>query len=90
MRQVLTTALLPLSLAVLLTACASSPPVLDIRYVKQQLPETLLECADVPAVPANPTQRAVADYIVDLWDAHEDCKSKLGEIRGLTDVATHH
>ncbi|MDR3474496.1 MAG: hypothetical protein P4M09_22835 [Devosia sp.] len=42
----------------------------------------LLTCADAPAVPKDTgNSHDVADYIIDLHDAHADCKSKLGAVR---------
>lgn len=46
-------------------------------------PAEMLTCAPAPAVPEVETQRAVATYIVDLWDAGEDCRQRLGAVREL-------
>lgn len=59
--------------ALLLTGCATTSGPVSPR---------LLTCADAPAVPTDTgNSRAVANYIVDLHDAHGDCKSKLGAVR---------
>jgi hypothetical protein len=54
--------------------------VLKPILVKQEVPDTLLVCAPEP-VPGNlDKQSKVAEYIVDLSDAGEDCRSKLGAV----------
>lgn len=67
-----------LSCAALLTACAGAD-----RVTVAAPPADMLTCADAPEVPAAETQRAVAAYVVDLWDAGEDCRQRLGVVREL-------
>jgi hypothetical protein len=41
-------------------------------------------CKDAPQVPATgATSKQADDYILDLYDAHDDCHRKLGAVRGL-------
>ena len=85
MRPRPTTALWLPFLAALLTACASDklPTVVEVRIERVAPPADLLNCAPDPAVPDAPDQRAVAVYLLDLWDAGEDCRRKLGAVRGF-------
>lgn len=85
MPRPLMTALWPLFSAALLTACGT-PEVRTVPVVKierQKIPAGLLTCDPAPAVPVAETQRQVAAYVVDLWAAGEDCRVKLGKVRGL-------
>jgi hypothetical protein len=60
-----------------LTGCASSKPALEV-------PSSLLTCKDSPKIPAKGANSAqAADYILDLYDAHDDCHRKVGAVRGL-------
>lgn len=62
--------------ASLLTACASAP--------KPLVPESLLSCLETPEVPPKGAKsRAVANYIVDLYDAHDDCFTKLNAVSSV-------
>lgn len=57
-----------------LSACGQAP--LEVAPVS--VPASLLVCRDAPAKPAGDfTQRAVGGYIIDLHEAHADCRSKL-------------
>ena len=70
------TALLLLPCAWLLTGCA---------MVKQPpLPADLLVCAPAPTVPDTDSQATVGQYVVDLWAAGDDCRTKLAAIKQLT------
>ena len=63
----------------LLTGCATSKPV-----VRAEVPSSLLTCQDSPKVPRKgATSKQAAQYMVDLYDAHDDCHIKLGAVRGL-------
>lgn len=62
----------------LLTACASAD-----RAVVAAPPAEMLTCAPSPEVPTADSQRAVAEYVVELWDAGEDCRQRLGAVREL-------
>ena len=46
-------------------------------------PAEMLTCADAPAVPGAETQRAVTANVVDLWDAGENRRQRLGAVRDL-------
>lgn len=64
----------------LLTACASSKPALEI-------PKSLLECKADPTVPPKGAKaKEVGRYIADLWDAGDDCRSRLGAVKGLVEA----
>ena len=65
-----------LSCVVPLTGCASADAA---------PPAEMLTCAPAPEVPEAETQRPVAAYLVDLWDAGEDCRQRLGAVRELFD-----
>jgi hypothetical protein len=71
--------------AALLTACAGGP-VTQLQVERQRVPASLLTCADAPTPPDAALQSEVARYIVDLYDAHGDCRGKLGALRGLLDA----
>lgn len=69
--------------AMLLTGCADDPTEV-VRYVRPDVPESLLVCTPAPEVPGeSATQRDVARFVVKLDDAGEDCRRKLGAVRGL-------
>ena len=67
------------------TACASDKPLtaVEVRIEPVVPPADLLTCAPDPAVPDAPDQRAVASYLIDLWEAGADCRRKLGAVRGF-------
>ena len=73
-----TTLLSLLSCATLLTACAGAD-----RTVVAAPPDEMLTCAPSPEVPTADSQRAVAEYVVELWDAGEDCRQHLAAVRQL-------
>ena len=77
-----------------LTACSSpspTPPV-EVRYERQSVPASLLLCQ---AQPPRPTKACdgtycnddVANFVIDLGAAGEDCRQKLAVVKGL--VAAH-
>jgi len=93
MRQKSKTVLSLLSCAILLTGCGTSlipPPevITEIKVEKTKVPESLLTCPSAPAPPAANSQRDVALYILDLWDAGEECRTKLQEVRNLVEADT--
>ena len=55
----------------------------QVRVERIALPDGLLTCQAAPQPPAAGTQRDVADYLVDLWIAGEDCRGKIGAIKAL-------
>ncbi len=66
--------------APLFVGCASRP--IEIAPKVLAPPETLLACATEPIPPTQPTQLAVARYIVDLAWAGRDCRDRLDAVRG--------
>jgi hypothetical protein len=70
--------LLPL---VVLAGCATAPPVTRIVTITPQIPPGLLRCAPAPVVPEATTQSQVADYIVSLWLAGQDCRAHVNAMR---------
>lgn len=77
-----------LSCALLLMACAAPEPrlVVQSRVERLEIPPVLLTCLESPEPPAGNSQRDAAEFMVRLWDAGEDCRSKLDAIRRLVDV----
>lgn len=64
----------------LLTGCGAGPPVL----VRQSVPAALLACQAQPEPPVSPfDDQALALWIVDLASAGEDCRARLGAVKGL-------
>lgn len=85
------TALLPLSFALLLAACANSPPAPRLEVIEAptvEVPPTLLTCPDEPETPEPDlaTQRDVAIYLFDLSEAGETCRRNLRAVRGLIEA----
>ena len=70
-----------LSFAPLLTGCASSKPVTQVRIEYLPPPESLLSCAPAPDVPATDEQARVGEYLTDLWAAGDDCRLKLKAVK---------
>lgn len=74
--------LLILPLLLLLAACDEKeiklgvPPV-QRQALSEQVPPTLFVCADRPDDSKVKTNRDVANFIADLDEAHEDCKTRL-------------
>jgi hypothetical protein len=62
----------------LLAAC-TQPPV-RLVTLTPQIPAGLLRCAPNPAVPEASSQAVVAEYIVALWEAGQDCRARLAAI----------
>lgn len=61
--------------------CVTDKPTTVVRYVKQDVPASLLTCDPSPTVPGDgSTQRDVARYILQLHDAGQDCREKLAAI----------
>lgn len=81
------TGLLLLCSLALLTACGKPDPevriVTKVEVVRPQIPPSLTDCRPAPPVPVAETQADVAGYILDLFDAHGDCREKL---RALVEV----
>ncbi|TXN04865.1 hypothetical protein FV242_05795 [Methylobacterium sp. WL64] len=51
------------------------------------VPASLLTCSDAPTWRKGGMQRDVAGYVVDLRDAHADCRDKLGAVRSIVEPA---
>lgn len=71
----------------LLSGCASDPPpmVTEVRYIRQEVSASLLDCAAQPVPPAIASQRDVALYLLDLAEAGEDCRAKLAAVKGIVE-----
>lgn len=70
---------IPLLSALLLTACASGPPV---AVKPLAVPESLLSCQAEPTAPDPAGGDApLGAWIVDLADAGADCRDKLAAVR---------
>jgi hypothetical protein len=67
-----------------LTACTGGP-VTQLQVEKQRVPASLLSCADAPVPPDAALQSEVARYVLDLWEAHGDCRGKLDALRSLVE-----
>jgi len=68
----------------LLSGCAGQPRLLETeRVVRLSPPPNLLTCPESPDPPIVASQRDVADFLVSLWEAGEDCRSKLAALRAL-------
>lgn len=83
------TALLLTCCAGLLTACGPEPEVrivTKVEVVRPPVPPSLTDCRAAPPVPVADTQADVAGYILDLFDAHGDCREKL---KALVEVVAH-
>jgi hypothetical protein len=50
------------------------------------VPASLLTCQAAPEPPHGPDDTALALWIVDLAGAGEDCRAKLGAVKGLLNV----
>ncbi len=70
-----------LTLPILFVGCAAEPPVTRIVTVTPQIPAPLLHCAPAPAVPVTNSQAVVAQYIVSLWQAGQDCRAHVNAIK---------
>ena len=79
----LTVAASVLASGLLLTGCATAPPRVIVETAP--VPEALLVCRDEPAPPVDVTDRAVGAWIVDLAEAGDDCRAKLGAVRGIVE-----
>ncbi|QJA43153.1 hypothetical protein [Phaeobacter phage MD18] len=81
----------------LLAACdRPEPETVEKPYpVSVYVPDELLSCPGLPAVPGpDATQRDVADYVVVLHAVAKACKVNLSTVKGIlkehiTDVSAH-
>ena len=53
------------------------------RVERLSVPDALLTCAEQPEPPPIASQRDVAEYVVTLADAGEDCRSRLRSVKDL-------
>lgn len=61
--------------------CAASRPALEV-------PQSLTECLQDPKVPDRSAgAKAVGRYITDLWDAGDDCRTRLRAVKGLVEAS---
>jgi hypothetical protein len=67
--------------ALLLAGCATKPVPARIVTVTPEIPPDLLTCSPAPAVPVATRQAQVADYIVNLWQAGQDCRAHVQAIK---------
>lgn len=69
----------------MLCGCSNNTPSApELRLVRADVPASLLTCKVSPAVPVEPVNDPqVAGYILDLWDAGDDCRQRLAEVRQL-------
>lgn len=59
--------------------------VTEVKYIRQEVPASLLECLAQPAAPSIASQRDVALYLLDLAEAGEDCRGKLAAVKGIVE-----
>lgn len=70
----------------MLAGCATAPvPATRIVTMTPEVPPTLLDCDPAPAVPAVRGQADVAQYVVALWRAGEDCRAHVAAIKHVLD-----
>lgn len=68
-------------------ACTkTAAPIVEVRYQKQAIPPSLLQCADRPPRPAQACQGRycsadIAHFIIDLAASGEDCREKLAAVK---------
>lgn len=74
----------------LLIGCAEPAPRLTVESHLERVtpPPSLLVCQDSPEPPPAATQRDVADFVVLLWAAGEDCRGKLTYLRDYFSAAS--
>ena len=69
----------------LLSACSapSRPTVITrLQVEKVPLPPALLACLPDPEIPDTAMgDRALADYLVSLWQAGDDCRDRLARVK---------
>lgn len=75
-----------LLVATALLGCAKPAPVVTAQATP--IPDQLLGCKPEPMPPATGSQRQVASYVLDLADAGEDCRQKLGAVKSI-EAARH-
>jgi hypothetical protein len=66
-----------------LAGCAAPAPITKIVTVTPTMPAGLLTCSPAPEVPAAVNQAVVANYIVALWLAGQNCRAHVAAISQL-------
>lgn len=77
-----------LGLGLLLTGCApiekAALLLTQQKIERPVIPAHLQSCLHDPEIPAGAIDDdALGQYLKDLWGAGDDCRAKLGELRGL-------
>lgn len=68
-------------IGLLFGGCAKPRPAIEVTG--PTVPDQLLACKPEPSPPATGTQRGVAHYVLDLAEAGDDCRTKLGAVRSI-------
>jgi hypothetical protein len=78
---------IPFAIAVVLTGCQSAPKEILVEKIverKIEVPNSLLTCSAEPVAGSTwIRERDVAQYLVKLAAAGEDCRTKLSAVRRL-------
>lgn len=81
---------IPFAFAIILSACQSAPKEIVVEKVverKIEIPNSLLTCSAEPVAGSTwVRERDVAQYLVKLAAAGEDCRTKLAAIRRLAQL----
>jgi hypothetical protein len=72
-------------LLVLGGCAAPAVPATRIVTMTPEVPPALLGCAAAPEVPAASDQSEVAQYVVALWRAGQDCRAHVAAIKSVLD-----
>ena len=59
--------------------------VTEVKYIRQEVPVSLLDCTPQPVPPAIASQRDVALYLLDLAKAGEDCRGRLATVKRIVE-----
>lgn len=86
MRKTIKTVSILLFLTMPLTACLGREQKLNLAEVSKTIPDYVLTCQEDPAVPARGPNgqrdgKTTSDYTTDLWEAGEDCRTKLATVK---------
>lgn len=57
--------------------CAETTTQIRNVYIVPEIPKELLECPERPVVPEPASDRSVALWVLDLSEAHAECKDDL-------------
>lgn len=71
-----------------LAGCASSPPIVQTKFVSVDVPPSLLVCPPAPVPPHATMQSQVVPYIAGLWRSRQICAAHLAAVRHI--VRPHH